>query len=118
MHAPSPPPVKPERLASLPVLLSTLLAGLAELLPAGQGQLMGALLAPVGGYACAYAVRQTIDYYEYSRFCSQIDTLIAQMRAEATHPDAGPGRRLDLEDQIFDLLILKQKALLRPQTRM
>jgi hypothetical protein len=96
-------------------LLSTLLAGLAEMLPVGP-RLFCSLSAPVAGYALAYTVRQFVAFYEYRRFSQQVDGLIAQMHTEAHNPDTTAGRRLDIEDQIFELLILKQKAMLKPKT--
>jgi hypothetical protein len=99
---------------STEVLLSTLLAGLAELAPMGPARRVISLFAPVMGYSIAWLVRYLVGTYQNTRLCRQIDKLTTQLQQEAAKPATSHTRKKVLENQINDLTQLKQKAMLYP----
>jgi hypothetical protein len=98
---------------STAVLLSTLLASLAELAPLGQARMVLSLFAPMLGYAWAYLIHRAVGTYEYNQLCRQSDKLIYELRAQAKEPNIAQTRKEDLEQQMDDLFQLKHQALLQ-----
>jgi hypothetical protein len=99
---------------STEVLLSTLLAGMAELAPVGPARRVFSLFAPVVGYSLAWLLRYCIRSYEHAHFYRQVDKLVAQLRQEAAANTTSQARKKVIDAQVNELTLLKQKALLFP----